>query len=79
MARKLIFIGNSTFDSLFKLQLTVIGDGSPDQLRCTPVIPIKSAKNEHFFNDDYKFSMCLPPKYRITQHMIHIKVMSHTS
>ena len=52
MARKLIFLGNSTFEHLFKLQNEVVTNGSPDENKCTPVIPIKSAKNEHFFNDE---------------------------
>ena len=52
MARKLIFLGNSTFEHLFKLQSDVVSNGSPDENKCTPVIPIKSAKNEHFFNDE---------------------------
>lgn len=52
MARRLIFIGNTTFEMLHATQLKVISNGTADAKRCTPVIPIKSAKNEHFFNDE---------------------------
>ena len=52
MARRLIFIGNTTFEMLHATQLKVINNGTADEKRCTPVIPIKNTKNEHFFNDE---------------------------
>lgn len=62
MARRLIFTKNSTFDELKKLQQATLTGQMNDDKSCTPVLPIKSAKNENFYSDKFKYSMCLPPK-----------------
>jgi len=62
MARQLIFSKKLSFKNLVNLQKQVIGKGKKDEKACTPILPIKLAKNEQFYNDEYKFSMCLPPK-----------------
>ena len=71
MARRLIFTKNSTFEELKRLQQATLTGKMKDEDSCTPVLPIKSAKNENFYSDQFKYSMCLPPKEKVFIHFFN--------
>ena len=50
--RQLIFSKKLSFKNLVNLQKQVIGKGKKDEKACTPILPIKLAKNEQFYNDE---------------------------
>jgi len=52
-----------THSERHQLQKNIASMEPPTQVTsCIPALPNKGAKLEHFYNDTYKFSVCLPTK-----------------
>ena len=52
-----------THQERLQLQQDIAAMRQPNDITdCIPALPNKGAKLEHFYNDTYKFSVCLPTK-----------------